>query len=330
MFATVLGRLPRPAVASGVEQTDDEAVQAAIAAQKAAGIEPVTDGGLRRRDWLAPLEGLDGIRRRSDGALEATLAPTWTHDLTVPEWRAASGASSMVVKQALPGPYTAARRVASDVDRERLTLALAEALNTEIRALAGLGCQMIEIEEPGVVEIGSDNDERRLFVDAHRRLTSDVSGVHLSLAVTGGNADAAGAETILAAPYSSYAFDLINGPDNWRLVTRVPGDRGIICGVLDARQGSDDSVELLVWAAHYAASTNGRGIDRVGLAVTPGLELQDWATALTKLSRLGRAAQVAGLRGDELAASIDPRAVDIRSAALGRHDPRARRARRRP
>ena len=43
-------------------------------------------------------------------------------------------------------------------------------------------------------------------------------GTHLSLAITGGNADEAGIETILAAPYASLAVDLIAGPDNWRLV----------------------------------------------------------------------------------------------------------------
>ena len=36
--------------------------------------------------------------------------------------------------------------------------------------------------------------------------------------MTGGNADGAGVETLLAAPYASLAVDLIDGPDNWRLV----------------------------------------------------------------------------------------------------------------
>jgi methionine synthase II (cobalamin-independent) len=331
MFATVLGGLPRPpAAVPHAKRGNDDAIRAAIATQEAAGIEPVTDGRLRRRDWLEPLTGLSGLRRGArDLPVEAAGEPRWAEALTVAEWQAANELASSAVKQSLPGPYTAGRRIEpGSVGRERLTLALADALRAEIGALTAAGCPMVEIDEPEAMLIGDASAERRLFADAHRRLAAGSSGVHLSLAITGGNADTAGVETILAAPYASFAFDLIAGPDNWRLVTRVPGDRGIVCGALDSRPGSDDSVELLAWAAHYAASSNGRGLDRVGLAVIPGLEREAWSTVVAKLERLGRAAAVAGLTGDELAGSIDPRAVDIRSAAMGRVDPKARRRRR--
>jgi methionine synthase II (cobalamin-independent) len=195
--------------------------------------------------------------------------------------------------------------------------------------LAGAGCPLIEIDEPEAFAIAADDSERRLFIEAHRRLTAGLSSTHLSLAITGGNADAAGVETFLDAPYASYAFDLINGPDNWRLVTAIPGDRGIVCGALDSRARSDDAVELVVWAAQYAASTSGRGLDRVGLAVVPGLADQEWPIVERKLGVLGRAVRVAGLTGDDLASSIDPRAVDIRSAALGKYQPPRDRPRRR-
>ena len=103
-----------------------------------------------------------------------------------------------------------------------------------LRELAAAGCPLIEIHEPAATTIGADEAERALFREAHLRLLDGVEGSHLSLALTGGNADAAGIETLLAAPYASLAVDLIAGPDNWRLVAATPGDRGIVCGALSA------------------------------------------------------------------------------------------------
>ena len=103
-----------------------------------------------------------------------------------------------------------------------MTLALAEALAQELRALADAGCALIEVVEDAAVLIGDDPAERRLFRNAQRRLLDGMDGVHCSLAIRGGNADTAGADTILDAPYSSYLFDLCAGPDNWRLIVDVP------------------------------------------------------------------------------------------------------------
>jgi hypothetical protein len=64
----------------------------------------------------------------------------------------------------------------------------------------------------------------------------------------------------------------------------------------------------------------GRGVERVGLAPSAGLELLTRAVARRTLQALAEAAQKAGLPGARLAEAIDPRAVDARSAALGRFD----------
>jgi methionine synthase II (cobalamin-independent) len=338
MFATILGALPRPPTAADAvpsadnapPSTDDEAVRAALAVQVGAGIEPATDGRLRWRGFLGPLMGLDGLVQAAADARVAEL-PRHAQSLVVAEWQFAARTSRSAVKQALPGPYSAARRIdPGPFGREQITLALAEALNAEIAALAAAGCPLIEIDEPDATEIGSDDHERRLFIDAHRRLTAGLAGTHLSLALTGGNADRSGVDTFIDAPYASYAVDLIRGPDNWRLVTAIPGERGIVCGALDSRPGSDDAIELLVWATQYAASVGGRGLERVGIAVVPGLDRQHWSIVEGKLARLSQAAGVAGLSGDTLSASLDPRAIDSRSAALGRFEPSARRKGRAP
>jgi methionine synthase II (cobalamin-independent) len=210
-------------------------------------------------------------------------------------------------------------------------MALAAALRTEVEALAAAGCPVVEIEERDAGEIGADDLERSLFRDAHLALTEGIAGVHLSLAIVGANADAAGIETILAAPYPSLAVDLVDGPDNWRLVRDVPGDRGVVAGAMSPRHPSDDGPELLLWAAGYAASSNGRGRDRVGLATASSLAGLSWELAKRKLGRLGEAARLAALPAAEAAPHLDPRAIDIRSAAAGRYVPprQPRRARRR-
>jgi methionine synthase II (cobalamin-independent) len=292
MFATLLGALPRPPLP--VDAPRDALVEAALRAQEAAGLDPVTDGA-------SPAAVLDGLTR------------AWTETQAMTE---------RAVKQAVSGPYSAAHGGAATPERARATLERATALNGALRELAAAGCPLIEIHEPAATAVGTDEAERALFREAHLRLLDGVEGSHLSLALTGGSAHAAGIETILAAPYASLAVDLIAGPENWRLVVDTPGDRGIICGALSPAADSEDGPEVLLWAAAYAASTGGRGPHRVGLASASSFAHLPWEVAVRKLGRLGEAARLADEPLDTRMQALDPRAVSSRSAALGRVDPR--------
>ena len=288
MFATLIGAYP----------PGDEDPAETVAELASTGIEPVTDGR--------------GPRAAGDDP--AGIAA---------DWRSAAGSTSHAVKQALVGPFTAARRSGDDA------LLLAETIGQTVLTLAAAGCPLVEIDESDAVEAASDDTTPTALAAALRRLT-DVAGgrVHLSLVLTGGNADALGAATLFDLPFASYAFDLIAGPENWRLIAQAPGDRGIVCGALDPSAGSADRPETLVWAAHYAASTGGRGLDRVGLANASSLDNLTRDRARAKLVALAEAARLAAIQDPkELAASLDPRAVDIRSAALGTYDPNAPRRR---
>jgi hypothetical protein len=218
-------------------------------------------------------------------------------------WRAAAASTDRPVKQVLTGPYSAGR----DGPRSR-PIELATRLRATIDALAAAGCPFVEIEEADALAIGVVDGERHRFSEAHRVLSDGVTGTHLSLAVTGGNLDAAGAATFFDRGYASFAFDLIAGPDNWRLIAAAPPDRGIVCGALDPRPNGDETIELLVWAGHYAASTGGRGIARVGLANAPSLGSVSWPVALRKLGRIAEAARVAGVEStQEMAHLLDRR-----------------------
>src|SRR4029079_18354493 len=186
---------------------------------------------------------------------------------------------------------------------------IAEVHRATIAALAAAGCEFVEVDESDALAIAVVAGERRRFADAHRRLLDGVPGIHVSLALTGGSFDGAGATTFFDLAYASFAFDLIAGPDNWRLIAVAPQDRGIVCGALDSRPGGDETPELLVWAAHYAASTMGRGIERVGLANAPSLADVPWSVAVKKLGRVAEGARIAGVDSpSEMAQLLDPRA----------------------
>jgi hypothetical protein len=243
-------------------------------------------------------------------ALEPLTDGGWPldHDDPVAAWRATAARTDRLVKAVVEGPFSSGRPAAE--------------LRAVLLDLADAGCRLIEVHEPAATTVGADPDARARFADAHRVVTAGVGAdLHLSLAITGGNADTAGIETILAGAYSSLALDLIDGPDNWRLATTTPTELGLICGALSARAGSDDGPEMLLWAARYAASTRGRGPARVGLATAGSLAGLSWEATTEKVRRLGEAARLATLPIEERRAAIDPRAVDSRSAALGRYEP---------
>jgi hypothetical protein len=262
---------------------------------------------------------LDGVLElQVEHGLEPLTDGGWPLDRDDPvaAWRATADRTDRIVKTVIDGPISSGRPAAD--------------LRVVVENLADAGCRWIEIHEPAATTIGTGPDARARFADAHRTLTEGLDGVHLSLAVTGGNADAAGIETILAGAYSSLAVDLIEGPDNWRLAVAAPSVVGVICGAVSTREGSDDGPEILLWAAGYAASTRGRGPARVGLATAGSLAALPWEVAARKVERLGHAGRLASLPVEERKAAIDPRAVDARSAALGRYEPGPSRRSRKP
>ena len=286
MFATLLGGLPRSPVREAA--TSAEVVAAAVSAQAEAGLEPLVDGGLWGSDELGTV---------------------------VERWRATAELTDRAVKAVVEGPWSATPDVG-----ERDLAAAADATNAVLKELAAAGCPLVEVHEPAAVSIGDDVSARERFVDAQLRLLDGVGelGLHVSLAVTGGNADRAGIETLLAAPYSSLALDLVRGPDNWRLAAAAPRATGIVCGAMTADAAGDETVEILIYALNYAASTGGRGAARVGVASAGSLAGVPWDVAERRMRRLGEAVRLAQASPDERAAALDPRAISIRSAALGR------------
>jgi len=326
---------------AALDAATERLVGEVIAAQAEAGMDLLTDGQVRWPDMTAAvLAALGEHRTGADGPL-------------LPAWTAASAAApeGAMVAQGIPGPYTLGRlaiEVAvantlaagedapTDEQRETarrdVTLAFADTLAGEIEALAAAGCRMVMVEEPDAVRIGEDEAERSLFAGASTKLLARLGDVHAMLVIMGGSADAAGGHTIFAAPWSSLAVDLIAGPDNWTLVRQAPGDRGIVCAALKVADDDEDVDQFpqLVWAAHYAASSNGRSLARVGLANATPLGSRTAAQARRALVALEAAASYAAMSPtDAVEAGLDPKTIyDPRTMpAAGNRAERRRKAR---
>ncbi len=320
MFATLHGGLPTP-----TDLDPGSAPPAAIAvvvrAQAGAGLDPVGDGDL----WGDPLRRVAlalGALETADGRLVASGRSRWERPILVDAWRLAASAARELdpprsTKVRLPGPYSLARAMAPDpADLGSLPDDLAEALNVEIRALETAGCPLVQVDEPDIVLVGEDERERRRFAGAQRRLLDGV-GAHVMLAITGGSADLAGPATVFEAPYASILVDLIAGPDNWKLVRQAPGDRGIVCGVVPGEPERQVDPPVLVWAAQYAAASNRRGLDRVGLATAGSLADLPWAEAERRMRLLAEGAELAAADPETQARRLDPRALARPRRTLG-------------
>ncbi|MFL5777924.1 MAG: hypothetical protein ACJ761_03175 [Chloroflexota bacterium] len=317
MFATLLGALPRPPLPSGA--TDDDLVRAALEAQEAEGLEPLTDGELRWPGGVLAELVASQLRPRARGE----------RPLTVDAWTFAASVTPRAVKQAVPGPYSLGHLAAGGknvAQRRELTFTLADRIGREVGALARAGCPLVEVHEPAFTTL-AEEPEKDLAGEAHARLmraasgTGDGDAIHLSLAITGGSASPDLASMIASAGYASLAVDLIDGPDNWRLAAQWPGDLGLLCGALTSADGPDAGPEILLWAADYGASLGGRGWVRTGLATASSMAELPWSTALARMRRLGQVVRLRELPPEDRLGGIDPRAVSSRSAALGRFEP---------
>lgn len=159
-----------------------KATQQIIEDQVNAGVDVPTDGEVRRENYIFyQCRRIDGVsfeevthKSVRQGAFEADL-PTIVGPVSLREtrldkdWKAAQQYTSNPVKITIPGPLTISDSIAN-VHYDGLKSMgadLAEALNTEVRALADAGCKYIQVDEPvfarkpkEALEFGFENLER--------------------------------------------------------------------------------------------------------------------------------------------------------------------------
>src|SRR5947209_6362053 len=145
-----------------LEQAQDDATLLAIGDMERAGIDVITDGEIRRESYsnrfATALEGMDLDNPGS--ALDRTGHPNPVPRVVGPirrkrpvelrdvEFLRAS--TNRRIKATLPGPFTMSQQAQNDYykDEADLAMALAAAVNEEIRDLFAAGADVVQIDEP--------------------------------------------------------------------------------------------------------------------------------------------------------------------------------------
>jgi 5-methyltetrahydropteroyltriglutamate--homocysteine methyltransferase len=143
-------------------EAQDDATILAIRDMERAGIDIVTDGETRRESYsnrfATALGGMD--LERPGVALDRTGHPNPVPRVAGPikrlkpvlvdELKFLRANTDRVIKATLPGPFTMSQQAQNDfyADEEELALALAAAVNEEVRDLFAAGADVVQLDEP--------------------------------------------------------------------------------------------------------------------------------------------------------------------------------------
>src|SRR5437016_7824480 len=151
-------RLP----AEHLEEAQDDATIVAIRDMERAGIDIVTDGEIRRESYsnrfATALEGmdLDNPGTALDRTGHANPVPRVvgpirrTRPVEQRDVEFLRASTDRPIKATLPGPFTMSQQAQDDHygDEEALAMALAEAVNEEVRDLFAAGADIVQLDEP--------------------------------------------------------------------------------------------------------------------------------------------------------------------------------------
>ena len=171
-----------------LEQAQDDATLVAIRDMERAGIDIITDGEIRRESYsnrfATALEGMDLDHPGS--ALDRTGHPNPVPRVVGPIRRTRPVEKRDVeflrantdreIKATLPGPFTMSQQAQDDHyhDEEAFAMALAEAVNEEVRDLFAAGADVVQLDEP-YLQARSEKAER-FAVRAINRALEGVTG----------------------------------------------------------------------------------------------------------------------------------------------------------
>ena len=171
-----------------LEQAQDDATVVAIREMERAGIDIVTDGEIRRESYSNRFAtALDGMDLDNPGtALDRTGHPNPVPRVVGPIRRTRPvekrdveflrAHTDLPIKATLPGPFTMSQQAQDDHyhDEEALAMALAEAVNEEVRDLFAAGADVVQLDEP-YLQARSEKAER-FAVKAINRALQGVDG----------------------------------------------------------------------------------------------------------------------------------------------------------
>src|SRR5205807_9740536 len=171
-----------------LEQAQDDATRLAIRDMERAGIDVITDGEIRRESYSNRLAtALEGMDTENPGvALDRTGHPNPVPRVVGPIRRARPVLVRDVrflrentdrsIKATIPGPFTMSQQAQDDHygDEEALAMALAAAVNAEVRELFAAGADVVQLDEP-YLQARSDK-ARRFAVKAINAALENVTG----------------------------------------------------------------------------------------------------------------------------------------------------------
>jgi 5-methyltetrahydropteroyltriglutamate--homocysteine methyltransferase len=253
-----------------IQETLDDAVRIALLDQDAAGIDIVTDGEMRRVDFVMGFyDRLHGLRplppQRRKGPEGHDMRPRWeiTEALAAPEglgireeFEHCRSLTTKPIKVTCPGPFTLSGRLAPGTvypDRTAVAARLAEIINEELRRVAAgecagappgrlpAGAAFIQIDEPSYAVYP---DRPREFVELFNRTVEGVPakiGLHMCFGNYRGRPVGKRTyrplfPTILEARADQLVLEFANREmaelDLWR---EFPSDKELGAGVVDVK-----------------------------------------------------------------------------------------------
>lgn len=210
-----------------LKRAKERATVDAVAEMVAAGVEIVSDGQIRWDGSIIYIcRGLQGFADIGKGnELESDNGHQkprvvdkihWSHPILVDDYRFISSRSPVDVRPVVIGPFTIARLCNPGTygrDIISLTDDLARALNREILGLEDAGAKYILVDEPLLT---FTKGEISSFCQAAELL---CEGVEANIMLATSQGDVVGIEEeLLATPFGGFALDMLNGPDNEKLL----------------------------------------------------------------------------------------------------------------
>lgn len=273
-------------------RVEDEVTVEVIGEQTEAGLDIVTDGQVRWDDdqtYIARrLEGIEigSLERYLDTNTyyrqpEITGPVAWRSPILVRDFQFASASSSKPVKAIVTGPYTLA---ALSLDkhynsREKLTMALAEALRNEVQALGEAGAKHIQVNEPVILQNKGD------VQIAAKALTLMLDGISAETGVYTWFADAAGVlPALLDTPADVIGLDFVAGPGNWDTLKSSGFNKTLGFGIVDGRNTRLEPPEQIAEAIKRVSELVPQ--DRLYVNPSCGLEYVPRETAFDKLKQM--------------------------------------------
>ncbi len=198
-----------------IKEAVEDASATAISDQERAGLDVVSDGEVRRHDFIMGFyQRLTGLRetpphrRLGPYLYDSTPVYEATGPLAAPgglggveEYQFASSRTERAVKVAIAGPLTLTNAIRAGegyTGREELAADLAGIVNAELRALVAAGCGFVQVDEPSYSAYWADPaDGVRLFNET----VAGLEGATVLLHVCFGN--------LRGRPQSARSYEVI-------------------------------------------------------------------------------------------------------------------------